>query len=102
RTADCVPGAPHAPRRDFMESVEDVRTVFAQLMTNVRTVQDYDRFETGQLALQEGSFVLGDLAAEVADELQRHALAADKALVLSRPRRESERRVHGDRELVRR
>src|SRR5262249_37843441 len=43
------PAAPDAYRRDFMESVEDVRTVFAQLMTNVRTVQDYDRFETGQL-----------------------------------------------------
>jgi signal transduction histidine kinase len=93
-------GDPH--RRDFMESVEDVRTVFAQLMTNVRTVQDYDRFETGQLGLHEGSFALGDVAAEVVEELQRHAAAADKGITFARPRPEVERRVRGDRELVRR
>jgi K+-sensing histidine kinase KdpD len=93
---------PSAQRADFRDSVEDARTVFSQLLTAVRTVQDYDLYETGQLLPQEGSFVLGDLAAEVAEELRRHAAAADKALVLVRPQRPSERRVQGDRELVRR
>ena len=96
------PGAGDKRRPEFMESIEDVRTVFAQLMSNVRTVQDYDRYETGQLVLQEGSFALGDVAAEVAEELRRHALAADKSLTLSRPARETERRVSGDRDLVHR
>jgi signal transduction histidine kinase len=96
------PSPGDARRPDFLDSVEDVRTVFAQLMANVRTVQDYDRYETGQLVLQEGSFALGEVAAEVADELHRHAVAAEKALSLSRPERDSERRVPGDRELVRR
>src|SRR4051812_47532335 len=59
------PAAGDAQRADFVDSVEDVRTVFSQLVTNVRTVQDYDRFETGQLTLQEGSFALGDVLAEV-------------------------------------
>src|SRR3954469_9802113 len=96
------PGPGDARRADFLDSVEDVRTVFAQLMTNVRTVQDYDRYETGQLVLQEGTFALGDVAAEVAEELRRHAGAADKALVFSRPPAAVERRLPGDRELVRR
>ena len=96
------PGQADSRRADFHESIEDVRTVFAQLMSNVRTVQDYDRYETGQLVLQEGSFVLGEVAAEVADELRRHALAADKSLAISRPPRGSERRLSGDRDLVHR
>jgi K+-sensing histidine kinase KdpD len=99
--AKLAPPAGDAHRADFMESVEDVRTVFMQLMTNVRTVQDYDRYETGALILRDGSFVLGDVAADVVEGLKRHAGAADKSVVLSRPRGESERRVTGDRELVR-
>jgi len=96
------PGQGDSRRADFLESIEDVRTVFAQLMSNVRTVQDYDRYETGQLVLQEGSFVLGEVAAEVADELRRHAVAADRSLALARPPRGSERKLSGDRDLVRR
>jgi signal transduction histidine kinase len=94
------PAAGTPRRADFLESVEDVRTVFAQLMTNVRTVQDYDRYETGQMIAQEGSFGLGEVAAEVAGDLRRHALAADKTLVFTGPPPESEKRVQGDRELV--
>jgi K+-sensing histidine kinase KdpD len=95
--------APTDPRRaDFMDSLEDVRTVFSQLVTNVRTVQDYDRYETGQLVPQEGTFTMGDLAAEVAEELRRHALAADKAMTFNRSSTAPERRLPGDRELVRR
>src|SRR4051794_17660147 len=54
---------------NFLESIEDVRTVFAQLMSNVRTVQDYDRYETNQLVPQETPLLLGDVAADVADDL---------------------------------
>jgi signal transduction histidine kinase len=91
-----------APADEFAESIDDARTVFAQLLTNVRTVQDYDRYETGQLLLQEGSFVLRDVAAEVAEELRRHAAPAGKGVALVPAQRPSERRVQGDRELIRR
>ncbi|HVZ74464.1 MAG TPA: hybrid sensor histidine kinase/response regulator [Polyangia bacterium] len=87
---------------NFLESVEDARTVFAQIMAHVRTVQDYDRYETGRLIPHETSLSLGELGADVAEELQRHATSAEKALSFSRPPGESERRVHGDRELLRR
>jgi K+-sensing histidine kinase KdpD len=87
---------------NFLESIEDTRTVFAQLMANVRTVQDYDRYETGQLVPQETGLCLGALAADVAEELKRHALVSDKPLRFTRPPENSERQVQGDRDLLRR
>jgi signal transduction histidine kinase len=87
---------------NFLESIEDVRTVFAQLMANVRTVQDYDRYETAQLVPQETSLALGDVAADVAEELRRQAVVAERPFSFARPPAESERRVQGDRELLRR
>jgi signal transduction histidine kinase len=97
-------GPPAAdPRRaDFDGSVDDARTVFDQLMQSVRTVMDFDRFETGQLTLEETSFLLGDLAAEVAEELRRTALAAEKTMTLSRPAGGQERPLSGDRDMVKR
>jgi signal transduction histidine kinase len=87
---------------NFLESIEDVRTVFAQLMANVRTVQDYDRYETAQLVPQETLITLGDVAADVADELRRQAVGAERPFSFTRPPAATERRVQGDRELLRR
>jgi signal transduction histidine kinase len=87
---------------NFLESIEDVRTVFAQLMANVRTVQDYDRYETAQLVPQETLITLGDVAADVADELRRQAVVAERPFSFARPPAATERRVQGDRELLRR
>ena len=49
------------------------RTVFDQLMQSVRTVIDFDRFESGQMQLKETQFSLGDVAAEALEEARRHA-----------------------------
>jgi K+-sensing histidine kinase KdpD len=87
---------------NFLESIEDVRTVFAQLMASVRTVQDYDRYETNQLVPQETSLALGEVAADVADELRRQALVSERPFSFARPPAETERRLQGDRELLRR
>jgi K+-sensing histidine kinase KdpD len=87
---------------NFLESIEDVRTVFAQLMANVRTVQDYDRYEMGQLVPQESSLLLGDVAADVADDLRRQAEVAERPITFARPPAETERKVQGDPELLRR
>jgi K+-sensing histidine kinase KdpD len=69
-------------------------------LSAVRTVLDYDRFETGQLVPREGRFLLGDVAAEVVDGLRRHAALADKPFTLARPGKERERPLHGDKELI--
>ena len=85
-------------RRDFDESVSDAQGVFERLKGTMRTVIDYDRFETGQLVPREGRMFLGETAAEVALELRRHAMIAEKGFTLIRP--EQERALYGDRELL--
>jgi K+-sensing histidine kinase KdpD len=93
--------APGDPRRlDFEDSVEDTRGVFEQLKSAVRTVLDYDRFETGQLVLREARFSMAELAGEIVEGLRRHASLADKALTLARPAAKDDRPLYGDSELV--
>jgi signal transduction histidine kinase len=100
--AKLAPAKGDARLANFQESIEDVRTVFAQLMANVRTVQDYDRYEMGQLVPQEAQLALGDVAAEVADDLRRQAAVSDRSFSFARPPAETESRLPGDRELLRR
>lgn len=86
-------------RRDFDEAVADARTVFDQLMHSVRTVLDFDQFETGRLSLELSAVRIGDVAAEVVSELsQNPALSGE--IALTRP--PDERAVSADPELVRR
>jgi DNA-binding response OmpR family regulator len=92
------PSAEDDRRRDFDESVSDARSVFEHLRATVRTVLDYDRFETGQLVPRQARFFLGEAAAEVLEELRRHAVMADKTVILTRP--STERALYGDRELL--
>ena len=82
-------------RHDFDESVSDARGVFERLKATMRTVIDYDRFETGQLVPREARFVLGEAATEVAEELRRHATMADKTVIVTRP--PNEQPLIGDR-----
>ncbi len=92
------PPTADARRRDFDESVSDAQSVFEHLRATVRTVLDYDRFETGQLMPRQTRFLLGEAAAEVTEELRRHAVMAEKTLSLTRP--STERALYGDRDLI--
>jgi K+-sensing histidine kinase KdpD len=96
--AKFAPPADDPRRRDFDESVSDAEGVFERLKGTMRTVIDYDRFETGQLVPREARMFLGETAAEVALELRRHATIAEKGFTLIRP--EQERALYGDRELL--
>lgn len=89
-------------RPDFEGSVDDARTVFDQLMQSVRTVIDFDRFESGQMHLAETQFTLGDLAAEALEEARRHAQSAGVGLSLARPPIGQERPLTGDKDLIKR
>jgi K+-sensing histidine kinase KdpD len=93
-----APPPESARRRDFDESVSDARSVFEHLKAAVRTVLDYDRFETGQLVPRPIRFLLGDAAAEVVEELRRHAAMLGKTLIFTRP--PAERALYGDRDLL--
>ena len=85
--------------QDFAEAVADARTVFDQLMHSVRTVLDFDRFETGRLIVEPLPLHIGELAAEIVAELgQNPALVGE--IVVDRP--DDERTIGADRELLRR
>ncbi len=92
------PGRGDARRPDFEESVDDARSVFAALAAAVRTVIDYDRYETGQLVPKEDKLLLSEIAAQVVDGLRRHAELVEKKLALRQA--PDERCIYGDRELV--
>jgi signal transduction histidine kinase len=96
------PPAEDRRRADFDGSVDDARTVFDQLMQSVRTVIDFDRFESGQLVLQESMFVLGDVAAVVGEDLRLAARSMGKSLSISRPPLGQERPLNGDKDLIER
>jgi len=96
------PASDDRRRPDFDGSVEDARTVFEQLMQSVRTVIDFDRFETGQMVLQEAPLTLGALAGEVTADLRSQAKSAGVALSLTSPGSGQERPLKGDRELIKR
>jgi signal transduction histidine kinase len=88
------------PRRgDFNEALQDARTVFDQLMHSVRTVLDFDRFETGRLAIEPVSVRVGSIAAEIIRELRQNpGLSGELALEVD----VDERPVDVDPELIRR
>jgi signal transduction histidine kinase len=87
-----------ARRRDFDDSVDDARGVFADLAAAVRTVIDYDRYETGQLVPRQDRFDLSDAVAHVLERLRRHAELVEKKLAFRRA--EGEHPLHADRALV--
>jgi K+-sensing histidine kinase KdpD len=95
-----APGAGDPGRGEFEGSIEDTRGIFEQLKAAVRTVLDYDRFETGQLVPREDRFRLGEAAAEPIETLRRLALMAERSVSVSGPPLERERALYGDRELV--
>jgi signal transduction histidine kinase len=96
------PASDDRRRVDFDGSVEDARTVFDQLMQSVRTVVDFDRFESGQMVLQEATVRLGDLAVEVIADLRGQAKSAGVSLSLTRPGAGQERPLKGDKDLIKR
>ena len=95
-----TPDAGDPRRGEFEGSIEDTRGIFEQVKASVRTVLDYDRFETGQLVPREDRFRLGEAAAEPIETLRRLATMAERSLSVSGPPPERERALYGDRELV--
>jgi K+-sensing histidine kinase KdpD len=95
-----APDAGDPRRADFEGSIDDTRGIFEQVKAAVRTVLDYDRFETGQLVPREDRFRLGEAAAEPIETLRRLAAMAERSVSLTGPPPERERALYGDRELV--
>ena len=95
-----TPDAGDARRAEFASTIDDTRGVFEQVKAAVRTVLDYDRFETGQLVPHDERVRLGEAAEEPIQTLRRLAEIAERSLVVVCPPPERERAVYGDRELL--
>jgi K+-sensing histidine kinase KdpD len=81
---------------DIEECQTDTAIVFRQVARGLRNVLDYERFESGRMALKEGPVSMGTLADEVRAELDWYAATAGKSLVVERPGREPVLRGDGE------
>src|SRR6188768_1470423 len=91
------------PRRaDFDDSVDDAHGIFEQLKASVRTVIDYDRFESGQLVPKAERFDLRDAAVEAMTTLSRLAAMTERTIAFSGAVSAGRRQqtLYGDRELI--
>src|SRR5436190_22054268 len=85
------------PRRvEFDASIEDTRGIFEQVKAAVRTVLEYDRFETGQLVPRDERFRLGEAAAEPIETLRRLASISERTVSVVSSSPDRERTLYGD------
>ena len=69
-------------REEFEECVQDTRATFREMVRNLRTVLEFERFEAGDVALKEGKVLLSDICQSVASSLERAASASGKEIVV--------------------
>ncbi len=76
------------------ECIRDSETVFVQLIRGLRTVLEFERFETGRIAMSEVPLVLSDLAKQAKADLEWHAKTLGKTIEIERVGRDQP--VNGD------
>lgn len=70
------------PTPELEECVRDSRTVFRQVIRGLRTVLEFERFESGRVILREAPVLLGELAREAKSELDWYASTAGRTIDL--------------------
>ena len=79
---------------EFEECVQDTRATFREVVRNLRTVLEFERFEAGDVALKEGPILLSDVCQLVASNLAHMASGANKEIVVEHG--DYSLPVHGD------
>ena len=69
-------------REEFEECIQDTRATFREMVRNLRTVLEFERFEAGDVALKEGQVLLSDICQTVASNLAHMASGASKKIVV--------------------
>jgi len=69
-------------REEFDECLQDTRATFREMVRNLRTVLEFERFEAGDVTLKEGKLLLSDICQTVASSLEHMASASNKELVV--------------------
>lgn len=80
--AQFAPAKDDRRRNDFDEAVQDAGLVLDQLLRNVRTVLDFDRFEAGTLSPALAPARLGDLLQQAVAEAVRNPVRAGQIEVV--------------------
>ncbi len=71
------------PRRaDFDECVEETRGTFREMVRNLRTVLEFERFEAGDVVLKPGKVLLSDVCDTVCSGLAHLASSSGKRIVV--------------------
>lgn len=69
-------------REEFEECIQDTRATFREMVRNLRTVLEFERFESGDVALKEAQVLLSDICQTVASNLAHMASGASKKIVV--------------------
>jgi signal transduction histidine kinase len=67
---------------DARDCLRETRALLQQLTRGLRTVQDYERFESGRVVLRRGPLHLGEMLVEVKEELTFHLNGAGRTVVI--------------------
>lgn len=69
-------------RADFDECVEETRSTFREMVRNLRTVLEFERFEAGDVAIKSGKVLLSDVCDTVCSGLAHLASSNGKRIVV--------------------
>ena len=69
-------------RTELEECIRETRGTFREIVRNLRTVLEYERFEAGDVTLKNDKVLLSDVATTVAAGLGHLAMALRKAIVV--------------------
>jgi len=81
-------------REEFEECVQDTRSTFREMVRNLRTVLEFERFEAGDVTLKDGKVLLSDTCQAVATTLAHMASGSNKEIVVENATYATP--VHGD------
>jgi signal transduction histidine kinase len=81
-------------REEFDECLQDTRATFREMVRNLRTVLEFERFEAGDVVLKEGKLLLSDICHSVATGLAHLASGTNKKIVVENA--SYAQPVHGD------
>jgi K+-sensing histidine kinase KdpD len=69
-------------RTEFDECVRETRGTFREMVRNLRTVLEFERFEAGDAVLREDKVLLSEVSQSVANSLRHLALTLRKSIVI--------------------
>jgi K+-sensing histidine kinase KdpD len=82
--AQCCLDHDPAKRSEFDECVEETRSTFREMVRNLRTVLEFERFEAGDVVLKTGKVLLSEVCDAVSASLAHLASSNHKVIAVDR------------------